>query len=98
MNIKTLPEAAELLGIKENTLRVAALNGRIPATKSKTTWLVDLDDPAVSAYQASFTAKERKAEAKPLPVCEICGKPVPRQRAKYCSRECYAKTYHSTAK
>lgn len=86
MKIVTLPEAAGMLGIKDNTLRVAAINGRIPAAKSGRAWLFDLDDPAVQAYQATFIPKEHTSKQKG--VCKVCGKSVTRARAKYCSQEC----------
>ena len=93
MNVKALQEVAELTGLKSNTLRVAAINGRLPASKSGKVWLVDLDNPEVQTYLESFKPKEHTPRGEEWPKCEVCGKPVPRARAKYCSQECYTKTF-----
>lgn len=89
MDIKTLQEVARLKSINEATLRSAANDERIPAHKSSKVWLLDLDNPAVIAYIEGLKPKAKKAEK---PNCLICGKEVPRQRAKYCSKECYGKS------
>ena len=73
-NIRALQEAAQILGIKENTLRAAALNGRLPAFKSGKIWLVDLDNLEVLAYQHEFSPKERKnkpAESNPASITTV---------------------------
>jgi hypothetical protein len=92
VNVKTLQEAAHLFGLNEATLRSAANDKRVPASKSGGTWLLDIDDPAVQAYRERLKPRERGKEK---PVCQICGKPVPRARAKYCDNTCYGKAMRS---
>lgn len=49
--IYSLGEAAEQLGITQQTLRIQAKAGKIKARKIGTVWVVD--EPAIEAYRAT---------------------------------------------
>jgi hypothetical protein len=86
LKLRTLQETAKILGLNEATLRSAANDKRLPATKSGGTWLVDLDDPLVQKYQANLSPRQRRKtlpkptkpkESGPPPLAWGVYRPVP---------------------
>jgi hypothetical protein len=88
MQVRTLQDIAKEKNIQGGSLRNAIKNGTLKATKSGGTWLVDMADKEVIEYFKNFQHRENK----PKGTCQMCGKPVPRARAKYCGQACYGKS------